>query len=72
MPIPVDDDGMGRWKIDGAVKTAAGYDLTVTELIPPNGARGDKSTLSILRTKDGISIPAWKRTYLRCPSTGDE
>ena len=63
---------MGRWKIEGAVKTAAGYDLKVTELIPPNGSRGDTTTLSILRTKDGISIPAWKRNYLRCPSTGDE
>ena len=69
LSIPVDDDGMGRWKIDGAVKTAAGYDVIVTELIAPNGSRGDKTTLSIVRTKDGISIPAWQRSYLRCIST---
>jgi hypothetical protein len=66
--VPVDDDGMGRWKIEAAVKTQTGYDFTVTELIPPNGSRGDKSTLSVVRTKDGIAIPAWKRSYLRCPS----
>lgn len=70
LPVPTDEDGMGRWKIEAAAKTATGYDLTVTELIPPNGSRGDKSTLAIVRTKDGIAIPAWKRSYLRCK--GDE
>ena len=68
--VPVDDDGMGRWPIEAAVKTPAGYDFTLTELIPPNGSRGDKFKLSILRTKDGISIPAWKRSYIRC--SGEE
>lgn len=64
--VPVDDDGMGRWIIEAATRTAAGYDFTVIELIPPNGSRGDKTKLSALRTKDGISIPAWKRSYVRC------
>lgn len=72
LPAPTDDDGMGRWKIEGAMKTATGYDVTITELIPPNGSRGDTTKLSIQRTRDGISIPAWKRSYLRCPDTGEE
>ena len=46
-------------------------DATLTELIAPNGSRGDKTTVTILRTKTGISIPAWKRDYLRCQDTGD-
>jgi hypothetical protein len=64
--VPVDNDGMGRWVIEAAAQTGAGYDFTVTELIPPNGSRGDKTVLTIVKTKDGISIPAWKRNYLRC------
>jgi hypothetical protein len=64
---PVDADGMGRWTIEGAVRTPGGYDFTVTELIPPNGSRGDKSKLAIQRTANGVTVPAWKRSYIRCP-----
>lgn len=63
---PMDSDGFGRWSIDGAEKTKAGYSVTVTELIAPNGARGDQMRLDIVVTRTGISIPAWKRSYLRC------
>jgi hypothetical protein len=65
--VPVDDDGMGRWVIETATRTASGYDVTVTELIAPNGSRGDRNVLNIVRTRDGVSIPAWKRSYIRCP-----
>jgi hypothetical protein len=65
--VPVDDDGMGRWVIEAATRTTSGYDVTITELIAPNGSRGDRSVLNIVRTRDGVSIPAWKRSYIRCP-----
>lgn len=64
---PRDEDGMGRWVIEGAGKTATGYEFRVTELIPPNGSRGDTTRLAVQRTAAGIAIPAWKRAYLRCP-----
>jgi hypothetical protein len=40
------------------------------ELIPPNGSRGDAMTVDVVRTKTGISIPAWKRDYTRCTFSG--
>jgi hypothetical protein len=64
--IPLDDDGMGRWLIAGAAKTATGWNFKLTELIPPNGSRGDIVPVDIQRTRTGIAIPAWKRSYTRC------
>jgi len=64
--IAYDGDGMGRWIVEGVVGTATGWRFAVTELIPPNGSRGDMSSLDVMRTKTGIAIPAWKRTFVRC------
>jgi hypothetical protein len=61
-----DTDGMGRWIVDGVKPSAGGWSFTLVELIPPNGSRGDKVTVEVQRTKAGITIPAWKRTYQRC------
>jgi hypothetical protein len=64
--IAIDTDGMGRWAIDGAQATPTGWRFTVADLVPPNGSRGDTTTLDVMRTKTGIAIPAWKRNYVRC------
>ncbi len=64
--VVLDTDGMGRWLVDGVQPDATGWRFTLIELIPPNGSRGDSMTLDVMRTKTGISIPAWKRSYIRC------
>jgi len=51
------------------VKEAASLGGDVSELVPPNGSRGDSTTLDVMRTKTGIAIPAWKRNYIRCSFT---
>ena len=41
--------------------------ITITELIPPNGSRGDTMTITLVPTIDGrASVPEWKRSYMRC------
>lgn len=64
--VPMDTDGMGRWLVEGGHTTATGWQFKLIELIPPNGSRGDAITVDVMRTKGGISIPAWKRSYTRC------
>lgn len=62
-------DELQNWVIEAAEKTGSGYRLTVTELIPPNGSRGDTTTITLNRNGSTIVIPEWKRSYARCPST---
>lgn len=60
-------DEFTNWKIEKAESTPQGTRLTVTELIPPNGSRGDTTTITLTKSAGGkVVIPEWKRTYLRC------
>jgi hypothetical protein len=65
--LPIDE--VSNWTVDKAEALANGYRFTITERIPPNGSRGDTTTVRLLPTKNGMaSIPEWKRTYRRCAS----
>ncbi len=64
-------DEIGNWTIEAVEPTDTGWKVTLTELIPPNGSRGDTTTISLVRKGDTLSIPEWKRDYLRC-TTGNE
>lgn len=59
-------DEVSNWTIDKAVSTPAGVRLTVTELIPPNGSRGDTGVVTLATAAGRLSVPEWKRSYLRC------
>jgi hypothetical protein len=64
-------DAVANWTVDKAEAVAGGYRLTITELIPPNGARGDTSVITLAAPVGGkTSIPEWKRSFLRCPAAG--
>jgi hypothetical protein len=64
---PLGIDEVSNWSIDKAEPTASGYKLNITELIPPNGSRGDTSTITLVPTIDGkAAIPEWKRSFIRC------
>jgi hypothetical protein len=65
---PVTIDEVSNWTIEKADITQAGVKLTVTELIPPNGSRGDTTTVTLATADGKLSIPEWRRTYLRCPN----
>jgi hypothetical protein len=62
--VAIDEDA--RWAMDGAHRTATGWQFKAAELAPPNSSRGDAVTIDVTRTKTGIAIPAWKRSYTRC------
>jgi hypothetical protein len=64
-------DAVTNWTVDKAEAVAGGYRLTVTEFIPPNGARGDTSVITMAAPVGGkTAIPEWKRGFLRCPAAG--
>jgi hypothetical protein len=64
-PLPVDE--VSNWKIEKAESVPGGYKLTITELIPPNGSRGDTTTITLATSSGGkLSVPEWKRSYIRC------
>lgn len=64
---PLSVDEVSNWTIDRAQAVPGGYRLTITELIPPNGSRGDTTTITLGTPKDGKAVVAeWKRSYLRC------
>lgn len=64
---PVALDEVANWTIDKAEAVPGGYRLTLTELIPPNGARGDTTTITLSVGKnDKAAVAEWKRAYLRC------
>lgn len=64
-PLPIDE--VANWTIDKAEAVPNGYRFAITERIPPNGSRGDTTTITLLPTKNGMaSIPEWKRNYRRC------
>ena len=60
-------DEVTNWKIEKAESTPQGTKLTITELIPPNGSRGDTTTITLTKPVNGkIAIPEWKRSFIRC------
>lgn len=64
-PLPL--DAVTNWTIEKAESVAGGYKLTLTELIPPNGSRGDTTTITLATSSGGkLAIPEWKRSYIRC------
>lgn len=68
--IPLDE--LANWTIDAASQTDKGIRLTLTELIPPNGSRGDTQTITLQLKGDTLRIPEWSRSYQRCkPPEGE-
>jgi hypothetical protein len=64
-------DAVVNWTVDRAEAVPGGYRLTITELIPPNGARGDTSVITLAAPAGGkTAVPEWKRSFLRCPAAG--
>lgn len=61
-------DEISNFRIEKADAVAGGYRFTITELIPPNGSRGDTTTITVLLNKKAktATIPEWKRTYALC------
>jgi hypothetical protein len=64
-------DELGNYTLESLAPTGLGWEATVTELIPPNGSRGDTQTIRLQVKGDTLTIPEWQRDYLRC-TTGDE
>jgi hypothetical protein len=63
-------DAVANWTVDKAEAVPRGYRLTITELIPPNGARGDTSVITLAAPAGGkTAVPEWKRSFLRCPAS---
>ena len=61
-------DEIADFIIEKADAIPGGYRFSITELIPPEGARGDTTTITVLLdpAKRRASIPEWKRTYALC------
>lgn len=64
-------DELSDYTLDTLAETGIGWEATVTELIPPNGSRGDTTTIRLQVEGDHLRIPEWQRDYLRC-TTGVE
>ncbi len=67
--LPLDD--LGNYTLESLTETGLGWEATLTELIPPNGSRGDTTTIRLQVKGDHVTIPEWQRDYLRC-TTGEE
>lgn len=60
-------DEVTNFTIDKAESMGGNYRFTITEKIPPNGSRGDTTTITLLPSPTGVvTIPEWKRSYRRC------
>lgn len=59
-------DEIGTFALDSLVPTGLGWEASLTELIPPNGSRGDTQTVRLQLRGDTLTIPEWQRDYLRC------
>ena len=67
--LPLDD--LGNYTLESLTETGLGWEAALTELIPPNGSRGDTTTIRLQVKGDHVTIPEWQRDYLRC-TTGEE
>lgn len=61
-------DEIADFLIEKADAIPGGYRFTLTELIPPNGSRGDRTVVTVLidNARHLATIPEWKRTYALC------
>jgi hypothetical protein len=59
-------DEITDFTIDQADAIPGGYRFKVTELIPPNGSRGDTTTITVNIKGGAATIPEWKRSYAVC------
>ena len=64
-------DEIANWTIEAVEPTPEGWRVTATELIPPNGSRGDTTTFSLVAKDNTLAIPEWKRDFVRC-TAGEE
>ena len=67
--LPLDE--LSNYVLESLSPTGLGWEVTVTELIPPNGSRGDTTTIRLRVSGDLVTIPEWQRSYQRC-TTGNE
>ena len=67
----VQPDDVSNWTIEAVEPVENGWKVTATELIPPNGSRGDTTSFTVLTKENAMWIPEWKREYWRC-TTGEE
>jgi len=66
--VKVWPDDIANFTLESLTQTGLGWEATVTELIPPNGSRGDTSTIRLRVKDDAVTIPEWQRDYQRCTS----
>ena len=59
-------DEISNFRIEQADAIPGGYRFKITELIPPNGSRGDTTTITVNIKGKTAAIPEWKRTYALC------
>jgi hypothetical protein len=60
-------DEIADFIIEKADAIPGGTRFSITELIPPNGSRGDTTTITLKLNPDHTaSIPEWKRSYALC------
>jgi hypothetical protein len=59
-------DEIADFTIDQADAIPGGYRFKVTERIPPNGSRGDTTTITVNVKGQTATIPEWKRSYAVC------
>lgn len=59
-------DEISDFHIEKADAVPGGYRFTLTELIPPNGSRGDTMTITVNVKGKTATIPEWKRSYALC------
>jgi hypothetical protein len=59
-------DDISDFRIEKADAIPGGYRFTLTEFIPPNGARGDTTTITVNVKGKTATIAEWKRSYALC------
>lgn len=63
---PIKTDEIADFRIEKADAVSGGYRFTLTQLIPPNGSRGDTTTITVNLKGKTATIPEWKRSYALC------
>ncbi len=59
-------DEITDFAIEQADAIPGGYRFKVTEQIPPNGSRGDTTTITVNLKGQTATVPEWKRSYAVC------
>lgn len=69
--LKIQPDDVANWTVEAVEPIENGWKVTATELIPPNNARGDTTSFTVLTKENAMWIPEWKRQFWRC-TTGEE